>query len=137
MTTKETVIDAESVAKLFGECVAKRGRDYTHPRTRCVYFEYDGTPSCAVGWMLNRVEVTAQTFEDMGSIPGKYQIGGGVVDPNDARFELLWEHLEMHTQLRFTEHAVQTIALIQSEQDGMTPYGEILDMVKDEREDAS
>lgn len=129
MATDEIVIDRDRVVELFTECVEKRGREYAHDRTKCVYFAWDGSPSCAVGWILNRVGVTARHFEDLGPIIGTM---GTKCDPNDAKWNLLWPNLENlpDLPLRFTEEAVSTLGTIQARQDYGIKYGGILDALR-------
>lgn len=123
MAIDEIVIDRERVIELFLECVEERGSEYQHPSKQCVYFTWEGCPSCAVGWMLNRVGLTAAMLDGLGPLPG-----AGACDPNDAKWTILWKNLEDIDELplRFTPEAVKMIGGIQLEQDAGTPYGKIL-----------
>lgn len=129
MATDEILIDRDRVIELFLECVEERGSDYQHPAKQCVYFTWEGCPSCAVGWILNRVGLTAAMLEEMGPIQGS--LSSATCDPNDAKWTVLWKNLEDIDELplRFTPEAVKMIGGIQLEQDAGTPYGKILSLL--------
>lgn len=67
--TKKVSLDYDTALALLERAVAEKGADYAYPRSYCVYFEPDGSPSCIVGHVLAYMGVTRRDVLDWNRSP--------------------------------------------------------------------
>lgn len=117
---EDQVVTTELVKQGFVELVAERGREYTHT-DECVYFDREGQPSCAIGWIMNRkLGLTAEHLDEIVDPP---------LGPNSTTIGSLVTDLENipGLPLHFESEAAFLMDNIQTDQDRGLNYGLILD----------
>ena len=88
--------------------------DYQAPWDRCIYFDDQGNPVCAVGKLFDKIGITRH---DMGA----FRFGGRVMDANQTGVHLIsriWAG-------KISEEAADFLAEVQASQDEGVRWGDI------------